>query len=259
MIVYLHIPKTAGSTFQLILENSFGISHLHTSQNRREVFDRKDFDFARKFFPTLRSIGGGNLINPLELNLPDPFYVTFLREPVARVFSHYQHMVRSGCQASFEETLVSEPKFQNLHVKMMSGGTDLNKAKLFLDKCGVAGMTEKFELSLHLLGKLSPYPFNLNYRRKQVAPDNAVKKKLESDPRAVELTREHNKLDLELYAYAVNEVFPRICAKAGVNPSDKVPSHEVADSANSLGYRMSGFYNKIFRQVYKVRHLGGRT
>ena len=31
MIVFLHIPKTAGSTFQFILENTFGLSACHGS------------------------------------------------------------------------------------------------------------------------------------------------------------------------------------------------------------------------------------
>src|SRR5690349_10101109 len=110
MIVFLHIPKTAGSTFQFILENSFGFSHCHSTSNRKPTFDRGNFAFVKKLFLGMQSIGGGYLINPLDLNLPDPFYVTILREPVARVFSHYQHMVRDGSCASFEDTLRSNPR-----------------------------------------------------------------------------------------------------------------------------------------------------
>ena len=38
MIIFLHVPKTAGTTFQFILENSFGIAHCHTFQIRKPVF-----------------------------------------------------------------------------------------------------------------------------------------------------------------------------------------------------------------------------
>lgn len=48
MIVFLHIPKTAGSTFQFILENSFGISACHTNHTKKERFTRSDFDLARE-------------------------------------------------------------------------------------------------------------------------------------------------------------------------------------------------------------------
>ena len=38
MIVFLHIPKTAGSTFQFILENSFGCKACHTNHAKKAVF-----------------------------------------------------------------------------------------------------------------------------------------------------------------------------------------------------------------------------
>ncbi|HLX70674.1 MAG TPA: sulfotransferase family 2 domain-containing protein [Verrucomicrobiae bacterium] len=256
MIIFAHIPKTGGSTFQVILENTFGASHCNAFHNRRRVFTKEDLAFARKVFPRLRSVSGSNLIDPFELAAPDPFYITFTREPVARVFSHYQHMVRRGCRAPFEEILRTDEELQNLNVKTLTGGkTDLDRAKSFLEKCDFVGFTEKFDLSLRILEKLSPYKLNLNYWKKQIAPDNVVKKKLQADARAVEMTREFNRLDLELYSFALTEIFPRMCAKAGVNPDEKVESFAVMRDNIRLQFRISGFYNKVFRQVYKVRSL----
>jgi hypothetical protein len=253
MIIFLHVPKTAGSTFQFVLENSFGIAHCHTFQIRKPVFDRRDFLFARKVFPWMRSLGGGNIIDPLELGAPDPFYMTLLREPVARAFSHYQHLARMGHRKSFEEMLHSKGVLANLQVKWMSGGAGLDKAKFFLEKCSLVGLTEKFDLSLEVLGRLSPYPLNLSYKRKQIAPDNTIKKSLESDPRIVELAREYNKLDLELYSFAAREIFPKLCDKAGLNPSTAVASHETQANGISLNYRLGRFYNRVFRQLTKIR------
>jgi hypothetical protein len=94
---------------------------------------------------------------------------------------------------------------------------------------------------------------NLNV---QIAPDNAVKKGLEADARLVDMTREFNQMDLELYSFALNEIFPRLCAKAAVNPSEKVQTFAVPAQALSLRYRMSGFYNRVFfPQLCKVRAL----
>lgn len=256
MIVFAHVPKTGGSTFQVILENTFGASHCNAFHNRKKVFTKEDLAFARKIFPRLRSVSGSNLIDPLELGAPDPFYITFTREPVARVFSHYQHMVRSGRSTPFEEALRTDELLQNLNVKVLAGGrSDLGRAKSFLEKCDFVGFTEKFDLSLHILGKLSPYKLNLTYMKKQIAPDNTVKKNLEADARAVEITQEFNRLDLEIYSFALTEIFPRMCEKAGVNPSEKVESHAVLSDGLSLRFQMSGFYNKVFRQIYKVRSL----
>jgi len=259
MIVYVHIPKTGGTTFNVILENTFGISHCHAFHVRKNVFDKNDFAFARKVFPRMRSLSGSNLINPLDLGIPDPFFATFTREPVARVFSHYQHIARYGKPRPFEEELRSNESMQNLTVKILAGGLNLDRAKLFLEKCGFVGFTDKFDVSLRILDKLSPHKLNLNYRPGQVAPDNALKKKLESDPCAVEMAREFNQLDLELYNFARNEIFPRLCAKAGVNPSEKVEPRAVSADGLSLRYRLSGFYNKrIFRELYRIRSFTRR-
>jgi len=38
MIVFLHVPKTAGSTFQFILENSLGIHACHTNHTKKRIF-----------------------------------------------------------------------------------------------------------------------------------------------------------------------------------------------------------------------------
>ena len=254
MLIFLHIPKTAGSTFQFILENSLGITACHTNHTKRPVFSQSDLDFARRMFPVLRSIAGHNLVDPLSLSAPNPFYLTFLREPVARVFSYYQESRLNGNPRTFAEDLRQNEFLENLQVKLMAGDRNLDKAKRFLEKCHFVGLTEKFELSLSVLERLSPYKLNFKYKRRRVAPDNQIKQALESDNQMVEMTREYNKLDLELYAFAVNEIFPKMCAQAGFNPADKVPSHDLYTSDLKWKYLLCHLYNQMFyRQVCKIR------
>ncbi len=64
MIIFVHIPKTAGTTFRYILRNSFGLSHCDTTHTRRKLFDLGQLNAARKMFPGLKSIGGHNVIEP---------------------------------------------------------------------------------------------------------------------------------------------------------------------------------------------------
>lgn len=254
MIIFLHIPKTGGTSFRFILENTFSLSNCHTNQTKQRVFGQSDLNFARKVFPKLRSLAGHNLIDPLQLAVTDPFHMTFLREPVARVISHYQDGVQRGHdRRTFEEVLQARENLENLHVKLMAGERNLDKAKRYLEKCRFIGLTEKFDLSLHVLKRLCPYPLNLHYKRKVVARDNTVKKQIQSDPRLLELAREYNQLDLELYAFAVNEVFPKLCAQAGLNPADPVNSFETYTSVIKPKYLLGRFYNKIFRELCKRR------
>lgn len=269
MIVFLHIPKTAGTSFHFILENNFGISYCHTnhasfhdhaSHSKRKPFSQADFDFAKKVFPRLMSLAGHNLVNPLALSVPNPFYITFLREPVARVLSQYQERTvinrkRGKPTMDFAEALRADEELENLHVKLMAGERNLDKAKFFLEKCSFVGLTEKFDLSLHVLERLYPGKLNLQYQKRRVAPDNTIKKSLESDPQLMELARETNRLDLELYEFAKNEIFPRFCEKAGINPAEKTVSLGNYRHQNTLKSRLSRFYNRsVYRQLCKIRN-----
>jgi hypothetical protein len=255
MIVFLHIPKTAGSTFQFILENTFGISACHTNHTKRHFFRQDDFEFARKFFPRMKSLAGHNLVCPLSLKVPEPFYLTFLREPVARVFSHYQDTVLTGSKTwTFEEFMRQSDVADNLHVRLMAGELNLDKAKNYLERCDFVGLTEKFDLSLHILKKLSPYPLNLNYKRRRTAATNTIRQPVADDPRMIDLAREHNRLDLELYDFAVREIFPKFCARAGFTPDSQVASFDTYTNDRHWRYRLCHFYNLIFyRQMGKLR------
>jgi hypothetical protein len=255
VIIFLHIPKTAGTSLRFILENSFGVSHCHTNHTKKSVFSQADLDFAEKVFPRLRSIAGHNIIDPLQLSVASPFYITFLREPVSRVISQYQEsVVRGKNKRSFEECLRENGSLENLHVKLIAGQRDLGKAKRFIEKCDFVGLTEKFDLSLHVLERLCPYKLNMNYKRRRVAKDNTIKQSLQSDNKMMEMAREYNKLDIELYAFAVNEVFPKLCSKAGFSPSDEVASYETYTNEIKLRYVSGRLYNKVFRQLCKIRY-----
>ena len=259
MIVFLHIPKTAGTSFQFILNNNLGISHCHTNHTKKKFFTQADFKFARKVFPRLRGIAGHNLVDPLALSVPDPFYITFLREPVARVLSSYQERFivnrRHGWPAcDFAEALRTDEGLENLHVKLMAGERNLDKAKRFLERCDFVGLTEKFDLSLHLFGRLYPKKLDLRYPMRRVAKDNTIKKSIEKDSALMEKAREYNRLDIELYSFAINEIFPKLCEKAGLRVSDTIPSYVTNLRLPNLKVRLNRFYNlSVYRQLCKLR------
>ena len=255
MIVFLHIQKTGGTTFQSILQKNFGASCCHSDQTRRDLFSHADLKFVKKFYPRLRAITGHNINDPLQYSIPDPFYGTFLREPIARTISSYQASVLLGTnRASFEDSLKNRKGLNNHQVHFMAGEANLDKAKRFLERCHFIGFTEKFNLSLKLFEKLAPCPLNVNYKRLNSAKNNQIQTDLNADPRMVELARNHNRLDLELYDFALSEIFPKLCQKAGINPAEKVPSYEVAEDNQRLNLLWGRFYNKVFRQIYKVGH-----
>lgn len=258
MIVFLHMQKTGGSTFNFILGNNFGITACPTNHTKKEVFTQDDLNFARKIYPRLQCITGHNLVQPLALAVPDPYYVTIVREPVARVISHYQmSLTAANNRMSLEESLPKLDVLQNLQVRKMAGGPDLDRAKDFLEKCSFVGVTEQYDLSLHVLDRLSTRKLNLNYHRRTVTKDRTLKKSLAADSRLMEMVRDYNKLDLELYDFAVNKIFPKLCAKVGLSPSDKVSSYDTYHTENHFRFFFYNFYSRVvYRQLCKLRRSG---
>jgi len=236
------------------LENNFGLSHCHTGHLKQTVLGLSDLAFIKKIFPRLKSIAGHNLVAPLRLGLENPFLMTFLRNPISRVISHYGDMVcRAHDRRDFETCLREDEKLQNLQVKFIAGELNLQKAKAALEQFDFVGITERFDLSLLVLNHLSPRKLCLNYKRKRLASDRSMNEKLRSNIKAIELAKEVNALDLELYEFGINEIFPKLCENAGVTPLEKIPPLDTFQHQLQWKYVIGRWYNQFFRQLCKLR------
>ena len=106
MLVSVHMPKTAGLSFRASLEEQFGEQFQHDYQDyplaqapqaRREQAQRFGAQVKAADFASVGCIHGHFLplkYLPLADKMPCTF-VTWLREPVARLVSHYHYWQRS--------------------------------------------------------------------------------------------------------------------------------------------------------------------
>lgn len=158
-LVFLHIPKTAGTTLWLILRRQY---------SPRAVL-RVDHPDALAAPPQSRPQQTRVLVghfgyDPQGFTQPLPC-ITLLREPLERTLSDYSHQVRHGSTALSLGDYLNErtPERDNLQTRLLAGpdalalpfgqcGRDVfERAKQTLTEMAVAGLTERFDETLLLL------------------------------------------------------------------------------------------------------------
>lgn len=251
MIVFDHIPKTAGTTLKFILRNNFGMFHCDTNLSKKDPFTNRELELAKKLFFSIKSISGHNLKNPTHhITGEKCFYITILRDPIKRCVSHFQDdCLRRGNTLPLNEWIKNK-KLHNLQVKYIAGEENLSKTKKIIkDEFSFVGITEKFDESLQLFKTIYSQPLNINYKKMIIAKDNKIKNNILNDPELVEIVKKYNQLDLKLYNYVLQEIFPkrknRIISKIDNIPLKKKSYKNVI----TFNYQMSIFYNKF---IYKI-------
>ena len=214
-LIFLHIPKTAGTTLNRIIEWQYSPLSIFTMDPYRIRATperlRKLSEQRRRRLRVVR----GHLYYGVHEFLPQgATYMTMLREPVARFLSSYYFIQRRPLhpmhrkvtteRIGVEDFIRLTPHRQNLQCSLIAGikndGTcderTLDKAKKNLaDSFSAVGICERFEESLVLFAEIFGWqvPF---YENRKVS-----KNRSRVEPAAVAMIREHNRLDLELYEF----------------------------------------------------------
>jgi hypothetical protein len=206
LTIFLHIPKTGGTTLNEIFKKQFPPGELfdHNRFNGKiiklELLTNEEKEKVKAF--------SGHIKFGIHRDFSLPFnYFTMLREPVDRVissyyflrdFKGYEHLKKM----SLEEFVKSDPQANNLQTIMVSGmleNPDLSKAIQNLREFKVVGITERFDESLFLIKKV--YGWNdIHYTKQNITKRRPSVK--EVPDHVIELIKKYNDLDIELYKVA---------------------------------------------------------
>jgi hypothetical protein len=235
LVAFIHTQRTGGSTLDAILKRQYGSSYQGVG-NLKTYLETVDAvrEIGRSPDPGLRAIRG-HMAFGIQAFLPsDTRYVTFLRNPVERVISHY-HMLRHRDSAVLDFGLPPMPDsltlkdcvtdgrylLDNLQTRMLSDSLSplgevsverLEEAKRNLrERFFVVGLTEEFNRSLVLLQSRLELP-RVSYRSRSVTPDRPAPDDV--NPTTRRKIERRNAFDLELYEVA-RELFREAVAAQG--------------------------------------------
>lgn len=227
-LVFLHIPKTAGSTFHTILGERYSATVTkNLFGSRYEDLEIKNFIELTDTHKSKIKLLKGHMPFGLHKYLPGTSkYISILRDPIERVISQYYYIkantrnplheqvvggnmtiseiVSSGIsvglnngQCRFLNGDISEYAFNQCNEMMLKNVKEnITKHYLWL------GITERFDESLLVLAnkigwKKTPYYFRQNTSKTRV-------KKAATADEDILAIKEFNQLDIALYDFANN-------------------------------------------------------
>lgn len=223
VMYFCHIPKTAGMTFRTIVEDQFHSEEICPATLNAQLA-KIPLETLQKYRLFRGHLGFTNL--PGLLPEKNFINVTVLREPVARVISHYDYIrrmpgdphyaaVKDMTLEEFAQKLTAGKVGKNIqtyHVAKalrfqldsLTPSEILEVAKESLDRFGFVGLVERFQDSLFLLSYIFGWKPIINSRKENAARS---KKSLdELSTRTIDIIKENTQLDAELYRYA-QEIF----------------------------------------------------
>lgn len=233
LVVFLHIPKTAGTTLRSIFMKQYQGQELLLCYN-----NAKKWRMELKNPAKLRHVKAiaGHFPFGIHRSIPRKFtYITMLRDPVERVVSLYQHFQRDpnqryhqkvkqmslkefvNCEEIMNVRIGSTAHINNPQTRFLSGDKTANLEKAIdnlTKNFSVVGVTDLFDESIFLMKKKLSWR-NIHYRKLNVSKKRTKKEDLPKE--ILDLIEEKNKLDIQLYHHFKQELQKKIRALDAVS------------------------------------------
>jgi hypothetical protein len=276
-IVFLHIPKTAGTTLHRIIERQYRPEELYSPglTKGHQVGELAKLSEERR--AEIRMFRG-HMGFGVDRHLPVPAtYMTILREPIDRVVSYYYFIRRTPDHylhdfVEFGETDLktfvdskAHVMIDNAQTRVLSGVWHgppfggcteemLETAKSNLrDRFAVVGLTERFDETLLLMKRAFGWR-NVFYTRQNVSSRRPSRKELA--PETLQAIASTNQLDIALYRYAAG-LFEEQVSRYGSSFVAQVKAFRLTNEL--LGVFIRGYWQarKVSVRIFLRRCVDG--
>jgi hypothetical protein len=268
-LIFIHLPKTAGTTLQAVIARQFPRDAIFTIDGSRVWESVNQFkDLPEEERRRIRCLKG-HMPFGLHQYLSRPAdYITLFRDPVDRVISDYYFILRTPVHHLHDEVVSRRMGLReyvstgisfeanNGQTRWISGapGSDsttavealpvdaLEKAKANLhNHFAAVGLTDRFDESLLLFKRILGWG-NICYVKRRVSADRPSKGEIPGE--TLRLIERSNELDLQLYQVA-KQLFEDLI--------------EVQDPSFQDELRAFGRLNHAYRLVGKANRLRVRA
>jgi len=237
-LVFMHIPKSGGTTLEYLIAKNYtinGVIHINApalERNPAALFKKGEFPHV--------VMGHHKLNQPLYQFVDRPFvHITMLREPIGRILSYYDYLQtspRHGKHEAAREMSLEEfvdcrdmVEVHNAQTNRLAGllkrrvirkrhdaPEALESARETLERrFSFFGITERYTEFLLTARRVLGWN-DIFYQRKNVSKRKT--KKAEVPQHIIDIIRERNNLDIELFEFATR-LFDERCAELGIDES----------------------------------------
>ena len=199
-LYFIHIPKTAGTSFREALERSFHVYKDYGEDSKQTspvikqyLYDEDDLYSLKKKVLEKNSFcltGHTSMMKYISF-VPIEHTVTFIRKPVEQLLSHYNHFVMLHDYKGELAEFLKKPMNKNLQSRCLQG--------LPLGLIGYIGLTEKYDESIDIINQ--QYGLSLGRKKYNVNKSRALIGN-ELEQHLNERFLEKNKQDIEMYEEA---------------------------------------------------------
>jgi len=219
-LIFLHIPKAAGTTLQNILRRQYPADQYYTVSTspsvRASIASLRNLPEAKR--RRIRCVMGHGAFGLHDALVGPTRYITLLRDPIERVISNYYYVRRASAHRLHDTLHAQEwslreyieqsenPQLSNGMTRSIAGGEadDVTESTYkqalshLSEHFAVAGTAERFDGSF-LLMKHELGWSNVYYRRRNATNKRPGREEIPDSTRCV--IREKNRYDLKLYRH----------------------------------------------------------